>query len=128
MKCAILCVDDEALLLFSLKLELIGHFGNRFQYETALNAIEALHVIGELLKDNIKVILIITDWLMPGMLGDEFLIQVNKNYPDIKSIVLSGQADQKSIEKVETNCNLIAFIEKPYNSNQIFSIIEKEFG
>lgn len=45
---AILCVDDEPIILIALKQELKKQFGNEFQYETAINANEALEVVDEL--------------------------------------------------------------------------------
>ena len=66
-KKAILCVDDEAIILLSVKQELQSHFRERFIYETALSAKEALVIIDELSAEGIVFILVISDWLMPGM-------------------------------------------------------------
>ncbi len=70
---AILCVDDEALILLAIKEELKNAFGGRFLYETALTADEGIQIIQDLVEDGIRLVLVITDWLMPGMKGDEFL-------------------------------------------------------
>lgn len=69
---AILCVDDEPIILIALKQELKKQFGNEFQYETAVNATEALEVVDDLAENGINVILILSDWRMPGIKGDEF--------------------------------------------------------
>lgn len=78
---AILCVDDEPIILIALKQELKKQFGNEFQYETAINANEALEVVDELAQNGINVILILSDWRMPGIKGDEFLIHIHLKYP-----------------------------------------------
>jgi CheY-like chemotaxis protein len=80
---AILCVDDEAIIVLAIKQELKTHFRERFIYETALNAEEALTIIDELTADGVSLILVISDWLMPGMKGDEFLSVVKRNHPKI---------------------------------------------
>ena len=52
---AILCVDDEVVILDSLKEQLKRQFGDRFIYEVAQSADEAWEVIEELHEDDIKV-------------------------------------------------------------------------
>lgn len=122
---AIVCVDDEAIILFALKQELRSNFGNKFIYETALNANKAYEIIDELVKDGINNILVISDWIMPGIKGDTFLIEINKKYPNIKGIIISGQAHIPSIENAKKECNLIAFINKPWVSSELINIIKK---
>jgi DNA-binding NtrC family response regulator len=122
---AIVCVDDEAIILMSIKQELMSNFGNRFQYETALNAKNAMVIIDEIIAEGVKVILIISDWLMPGIKGDEFLIEVNKKYPDIKGIIISGHADIEAIKSLGNKINLQAYIKKPWNKMDLIEEIRK---
>ncbi len=125
MKQAIICVDDEAIILLSLKRELSMHFGSRFIYETALNAIDALELVEEMAAEGIPIVFIISDWLMPVMKGDEFLIKVHEKHPEILSIIISGQANDESIELARCRCNLISYIKKPYRPEILFQAIEK---
>lgn len=76
---AILCVDDEPIILISLVQELKRKLGHQFIFETAQDATEALEVIDDLVSKGTKIVLIVSDWLMPITNGDEFLIQVHKN-------------------------------------------------
>jgi DNA-binding NtrC family response regulator len=122
---AIVCVDDEAIILLSIKQELISYFGNSFQYETALSATEAMGIIDEITSRGVKVIVIISDWLMPGIKGDEFLLEINKKYPDIKGIIISGQADEDAILNLEKKINLQAFIRKPWKAMDLILEIKK---
>jgi CheY-like chemotaxis protein len=48
---AILCVDDENIILDSLKEQLEKYFGYDYLYETAENGEEGLELIEELLED-----------------------------------------------------------------------------
>jgi len=124
MKEAILCVDDEALMLLSLKTSLTRNLGDEFIYETALDVEQAWEIIEELFKDKVELILIISDWLMPGIKGDEFLIDVYKKYPTIKAIMLSGQIEEKYIEKVKKEANLIGFFSKPCRDKDLIKCIK----
>jgi DNA-binding NtrC family response regulator len=122
---AILCVDDEPIILLSLKHELMDHFGDRYVYETASTAEKALEIIEALKTEQIDIRIVISDWLMPGMNGDEFLRILNASHPDIRCIVLSGQASREEIDVYLKNSNLAAYIEKPYSIQQIFNTIEE---
>ncbi len=124
-KQAIICVDDERIILKVLKNELIKTFGTRFHYEAAESGEEALEIIDELVVEGMCIILILSDWLMPGIMGDELLMRVNAKYPRIKSIMISGQADQKAIETAKINCNLTAFVSKPWKKEDLLSAIRK---
>jgi DNA-binding NtrC family response regulator len=123
-RCAILCVDDEPIILLSLKHELMDYFGDKFAYETASTAEKALEIINELKNEQIDVRIVITDWLMPGMKGDEFLHILDETHPEIQCIILSGQASRDELDVYLKSSNLAAYIEKPYSIHQIFKTIE----
>ena len=75
--------------------------------------------------DEIKVrLIIISDWLMPVIKGDEFLINVHRKYPNSLKIMLTGQADYKSIEKTEKEADLYKCIKKPWAQSELFSCID----
>lgn len=121
---AILCVDDEPIILISLTQELKKKFGNKFCYETAMNADEAMEVIDELAGTGVCVILILSDWLMPGIKGDEFLVMVHKKYPHIQSVLITGQADATATERVKKEAGTYAVLSKPWNSNELIQAVE----
>lgn len=125
-KTVILCVDDEKIILDSIKAQLKENYGNSFIYETAESANEAFEIIEELMIDLEIKLIIISDWLMPVIKGDEFLIKVHEKYPTPKSlkIMLTGQADSKSIEKTKKEAGLYKCIKKPWNRSELFSCID----
>ncbi len=125
MKKVILCVDDESIVLDSLRLELEHCLGQDFQYEFAQNAEEGLELIEELYEEGKNIPLVISDWLMPGMKGDEFLIELHKRHPEIHKIILSGQADDPAIERLYKQVNLQEFISKPWTSNSLAKSLRK---
>lgn len=123
-KPVILCVDDEKVILDSLKIQLKKEFQDTYLYEAAESADEALEIIEELQEDEITILVIVSDWLMPGMKGDEFLIEVHKRFPNIVKIMLTGQADEKSLEKAKKYANLHSCLHKPWNSEDLIENIK----
>jgi CheY-like chemotaxis protein len=121
---AILCVDDERIVLISLRDRISKHFGDRYRYEVAESADEAWEVIEELCEEGIRLLIIVSDWLMPGMRGDEFLIQVHERFPDIVAVLLTGHADEAAIERARQVANLHAYIAKPWTEETLIGIIQ----
>ena len=123
-KPVILCVDDEKVVLQSLRAQLQEAFGDSYLYEVAEDADEALDVINELNEDKISIILIVSDWLMPGMNGDEFLIRVHQRFPKIITIMLTGQADESSIKRAQEQANLHSCLFKPWSEEELVETIK----
>jgi CheY-like chemotaxis protein len=121
---AILCVDDETLILNSVVRQLQAEMGESYIYETAENAEEALEILEELQDEEIKVIVIVSDWLMPGMKGDELLIEVHKRFPKTVKILLTGQADEAAIERAKSQANLHRYLPKPWDKEDLIECIK----
>jgi CheY-like chemotaxis protein len=121
---AILCVDDEEIILTCLKDQLRRRLGNSYLFETANSGEEALEVIAELAGDGINLVVVLSDWLMPGLKGDEFLTQVHEQYPDIVTVMLTGQADPSAIERAKTDANLYRCLQKPWNEEELIQTIQ----
>ena len=119
----ILCVDDEKIILDSLKIQLKDHFGERFNYEVAENADDAMELIEELMDEGLHVIVIVSDWLMPGVKGDEFLINVHTRFPNIVKIMLTGQADEKAVSRAREHANLHRCLNKPWSETELVETI-----
>ena len=119
IKKAIVCVDDEDIILDSLGEQIENIFGSEFIYEYAENADEGMEVLEELTNEDISVVVIVSDWLMPGKKGDEFLINVHKKFPKIVKIMLTGQADESAIENAKKHGGLYAHITKPWTQEQL---------
>ncbi len=122
-KGAILCVDDEPIILLSLVRELKRTFGGELEYEQAMNAEAALRTIEDLEAEGVRVILIISDWLMPGIKGDEFLEIVHERYPGIRAIMITGNAsadDRAGFGRLES---LVAVFTKPWDRAKLAEAI-----
>lgn len=122
---AILCVDDETAILKALKEQLKRCFGNQYVYEVAQSAEEAWVVIDELGQEEIKILIIVSDWLMPNVRGDKFLAQVHERFPEVVTVMLTGQADEAAIERARQHANLYACIHKPWTEEELQNVISR---
>ena len=120
----IMCVDDEKVVLKSLKAQLKSAFGNTYVYELAENPADALELIDELNDGDRAIILIVSDWLMPGMKGDEFLIRVHEKFPKIVKIMLTGQADEDAIKRAFDQADLHQCLHKPWSEEELIETIK----
>lgn len=120
---AILLVDDEAIIVLALSRELRTAFGGEYRIETALSAEEAFEVIADLEREGCHLVVVISDWLMPGMRGDDFLIAVRHRYPSIALIMVTGQADEAAVERVVRDAKVLACIRKPWRGSEIIELI-----
>ena len=62
---------------------------------------------------------IITDQVMPGMKGDQFLEEVNQKLPDCIKILLTGQAGLDSAIHAINRGGLNRYVEKPWNMDDL---------
>jgi adenylate cyclase len=121
----IVCVDDDNTVLKSLKAELQEVVGKAYLIEIAEGGDEALELIAELLSDGYEVPLIISDYIMPEMKGDELLKQVHILLPQTIKIMLTGQADIEAVANAIKNANLYRYIAKPWQQEDL-SLTVKE--
>jgi CheY-like chemotaxis protein len=125
LKPVILCVDDEVVILNSLKIQLKKEFGDGYLYEVAENADEALEILEEIQgEEESDILVIVSDWLMPGIKGDEFLIRVHQKYPKIVKVMLTGQADEVAIARVKEEADLHRCLYKPWDRQELVETIK----
>ncbi len=118
-KPVILCVDDEKAFLETLERHILRRFGGDFNVETADSGEEALEVLENLAAEGVAVALIVSDQLMPGMLGDEFLTHAMKYAPETPKILLTGQADMESVVHAINRARLFRYISKPWDEEEL---------
>lgn len=122
-KQVIICVDDEPIILDSLLNQLHALFGEEYIYEVAENAQDALELIEEMKQEGFIIKTVISDYLMPGMKGDDFMIQLNLRYPLIKKVMLTGHMDENTMSRTMRQANLTSCIRKPWTQQQLFSVL-----
>ena len=124
-KGVLLCVDDEIIVLTALKDQLRRAFGSDFHIDVAESAEEALELLDELALDGHKLLVIVSDWLMPGMKGDEFLIRAHERFPSVVKIMLSGQAESAAVDRARREADLHDFLSKPWNAAALVESINQ---
>ena len=124
-KPCIICVDDELIILDSLKVQLRRFFGKEYQIETAVSAEEVFDLIEELVKANIEIPLIICDYILPGMSGTELLRKIHEEHPNIITVLLTGRADTQAVADAVNYANLYRFIGKPWEEKDMVLTIKQ---
>ncbi|MEG4850249.1 response regulator [Microcoleus sp. B5-D4] len=122
-KPVILCVDDEPDILNTLKMQLKNEFKNDYFYELAESGDEALDLL-ENFQEEDQVIVVVSDWLMPGIKGDELLIKVHQKYPKIIKVMLTGQADAAAVQRAVEEADLYCCLYKPWQSKDLIETIK----
>ena len=121
----LLCVDDERIILNGLKNQLRGQLGDGMMIEVAESGEEGLEVIEELLQEGIEVPVVISDQLMPGMKGEEFLARVHDLEPRALTILLTGQATAEAVGAAVNTARLYRFLAKPWSRDDLLLTVRE---
>lgn len=123
----ILCVDDEKMVLQSIKNELINIFKHQYVVEVAESGPEALNLFNQLVSNHYEIPVVISDYIMPGMKGDEFLKKIHRLAPAAAKIMLTGQAVVEGIANAINEANLFRYLEKPWRKEELKAAIDDAF-
>ncbi len=124
---AILCIDDEEVVLTSLERFMEKNFSSICTIEMAQNGEDALEIAQELKDNGEELAVVVCDYIMPNMKGDEVLSQLFKLFPEAKNIMLTGQASIEGISSAINRANLYRFIQKPWDGNDLLLTIQEAF-
>ncbi len=108
----VLFVDDEANVLTSLKRGLLDEPYNTLFAESGQRALE-------ILKQQ-EVHVLVTDMRMPQMGGLELLKTVQKEYPHIVRMILSGYTQVTTLLTAINQGKIFKFITKPWKLEEDF--------
>ncbi len=122
---AILCLDDEPMILNSIRGELQRSFSGEFDLEIAESADEALEILEQQSALGLEVVAVVSDWLMPGMKGDEFLAVVHHRWPQVARLLLTGFADQETVRLALAHNHAACCLSKPWSSSELALAIRK---
>jgi nitrogen-specific signal transduction histidine kinase/CheY-like chemotaxis protein len=117
--CNILLVDDEEVIRKNTA-KLLRDFSH--SVITAENGLDALGIIRN--TDN-KFDIVILDWIMPKMNGDETLRIIRSLYPDLKVLVSSGFGTDKKLLESAAAYSKVFFLAKPYTPEEILEVISE---
>jgi diguanylate cyclase (GGDEF)-like protein len=120
----ILCVDDERIILSSLKAQLINNLPPEFRIELAESAEEALEIVAELIHQKVELPVVIADQIMAGMKGDELLAKVKEILPQTLTIMLTGQATADAVGKAVNKAGLFRYLSKPWDEDDLILTVQ----
>jgi PAS domain S-box-containing protein len=118
-KPVIVCIDDEPDVLNSLKIELKKAIGDRCIIETAEGGEDALELLEDLQADEYEIALVLSDYIMPDIKGDELLKKIHERSPDTLTIMLTGQADLEALSNAIKYAKLYRYIPKPWKNEDL---------
>jgi two-component system cell cycle sensor histidine kinase/response regulator CckA len=120
-KLTILLVDDESAitLLFEVELTRIGYY-----VLTASSPQEARQIATDF-PSTIDVL--ITDWHMPGMTGDQLACDLLVQRPSLKVVLMSGYPEAATVCQAFDQDQL-AFLSKPFSVDELNGAIKRLLG
>lgn len=113
----VLFVDDETNILLGLK-RMLRPMRSEMDFYFAESGKEALELLAEQ-----EINVIVSDMRMPGMDGATLLTTVMERYPQVIRIMLTGQADDKSI--LQTIPIVHQFLAKPSDPETLKEILSR---
>lgn len=116
----LLWVDDEPNLLKSYRRTLRTE---PYTVLTAQSGAEALALIQQQ-----KVQVVISDYRMPQMNGIELLAEIKRIDPRIVRVILSGYADEASIEAALRNGGIWRYLLKPIDNPDLLAQVREMFS
>jgi CheY-like chemotaxis protein len=114
----ILFVDDEPNILAGIRRTLAG-----YQVKVAGSGAEGLELVEQSVEDA-PFAVVVSDMMMPGMNGAEFLRRVRELLPDAVLLILSGQADLPSTIAAVNDASLFRFLSKPCSPEDLRRALE----
>lgn len=123
-KGVILFVDDEYYILQTLKAILRRDF-TEHELLFAQNGEDALNLLGEHEALASKELLVFSDWLMPGLKGDELLVKVSAKFPKSKNFLLSGMINREPSEDIFQRARILKIVEKPWENDELIELIKE---
>jgi two-component system response regulator HupR/HoxA len=106
----VLIVDDEEGILESLELTL----DSEYRVYTARTGEEGLRIL-----EREDVALVISDQVMPGMTGVEFLEKVIERNPRAVRMMLTGYADVSALVRAINEGRIYRYIQKPWEPDEL---------
>lgn len=124
LKYAVVCVDDDPFILQMLSFQL----NKIIEPKTTLlecysDPTIVLENLTELLDNQLEILIIVVDYQMPKLNGAELIRSIKDKYPNIKCVMLSGQANDVIVQELSEEKYLEQFISKPWDEEKLYQVV-----
>jgi CheY-like chemotaxis protein len=117
---AIICIDDDPIILKMLELQLRRLISNeKIIFEFFSNPDRALAEISLMPENGVHPLILITDYRMPEKDGAKVIRELKQSNSGLKCIILSGEANAIQVDDLVNDDLLVAFINKPWNEEEL---------
>ena len=124
----ILCVDDNMEVLKSLRLQLRSGLRHRVRIILAAGPDEALKALEVLRPDQSDAVLIVSDWLMPNMRGEELIRNIETRWGPLQTIVLSGHITEEAALDLSELQQVLAVMAKPWDGDELLQLVADQLN
>ena len=121
---AILIVDDEFVILESLRIQIMRMISPEVILEAASSATEALEIIRDFQGRGYSLVLTISDYNLDDGKGTDVLGFVHQCFPEAHKAILSGQSDIQALEEFKARFGLDAIFSKPWDFHEVNKLVE----
>jgi len=116
-KASVVLVDDEEMVITSLRALL--QLETEHDIHGFTDPIEAANFM---VSNPVDVC--VSDYLMPGMTGIQFLARAKELQPEASRVLLTGHADKQSAIAAINQVALFQYVEKPWDNAQLLLVIQ----
>ena len=126
----IVCIDDERIILFALRIQLERLLTKDFTIECFTDGEEALEFIRNSVDEGQLLPLVITDEMMPNKIkGHEIIKKLDDEYPNISCLLLTGYAVANIVNELPQK-DTVKIMAKPWKQSDlvetVYSLIEQK--
>ena len=115
-KATVVIVDDEEMVVVALRALL------ELETDHDVHGFTDPAEAARFLEGN-TVDVCVSDYLMPGMNGIQFLTHAKQLQPEASRVLLTGHADKQSAIAAINQVSLFQYVEKPWDNAQLLLII-----
>lgn len=120
---AILIVDDEFIILESLRIQISRILPETILLEAASSGEESFQVIDDFYDNGNELVLVISDFHLDDVKGTEILKYAVQKYPQVQKAILTGQADVEQIKIFQSEFGETTTLSKPWDFSDIQNMI-----
>lgn len=127
MTLAILSLEDEVDVRDALERDL-GDLWTHVRLETADSAEDAWEALADIEADGDELAVVLSDHRLPGQSGVDFLVELaaNERYRQVRTVLVTGQADQDDTIRALNKAGLKRYIAKPWQPEDLQAVVREQ--